>query len=150
MSETPELHPIADAFAKADAEAAAEAKRLRDDQDRRDAEAQERVENEAFFRDCYRRNGAALAKKFGRSVGFDTDMMDRLIVLEDEAIAGKADKVKAKKKRKDQPADDDAPADPPPAPTTPRARPHRPRAAGTARRTPRRPRPASRTPPRSP
>lgn len=115
MSETPELHPIADAFAKADAEAAAEAKRLRDDQDRRDAEAQERVENEAFFRDCYRRNGATLAKKFGRSVGFDNDMMDRLIVLEDEAIAGKADKVKAKKKRKGEPLVEEALGLAPPA-----------------------------------
>jgi len=115
MSETPEpkpqnLQPIAEAFAAADAAAAEETQRAEAERGRQEAEAQERVENEAYFRDCYRRQGAGMARKVGRAFGFDGDMMDRLINLEDEAIAGKAEKVKAKKgKRKAGPEDGEAP-----------------------------------------
>jgi hypothetical protein len=111
MSEAPELHPISAAFAAADAEAAAKARRDEAEKDRRAAEAQERVENEAFIRDLYRRQGAAMAHKFGRSVGIDRDMIDRLIALEDEKTAAKKDKVKAKKRAAHEPGEDAAPPD---------------------------------------
>lgn len=116
MSETPELHPIAEAFAAADAEAAKAKAREQASEDARDSEAQARLEAESWIRSVYRRQGAAMAHKCGRSTGMHRSEIDRLIAIEDEAIAGKADKVKAKKaKRKAEPADGgSAPPDGPP------------------------------------
>ncbi len=117
MSETPQLQPIAEAFAAADAAAAeAEAKREAKEE-ARDSEAQAQLEAERWIRDVYRRQGAAMAHKCGRSTGMDRNAIDRLIALEDEAIAGKADKVKAKKgkKRAEPEADADPEAETPPA-----------------------------------
>jgi len=116
MSETPQLQPIAEAFAAADAAAAeAEAKREAKEE-ARDSEAQAQIEAERWIRDVYRRQGAAMAHKCGRSTGMDRNAIDRLIAIEDEAINGKAEKVKGKKaKRKAEPADGgSAPPDGPP------------------------------------
>lgn len=92
------FQPIAAAFAAADAEAAERAKRDEAEADRRASEAQERIKNEAYFRDCYRRKGAAMAKRVGRAFGFFDADMDKLIAIEDEARAAKAGKIRSAKK----------------------------------------------------
>ncbi|MGL5447529.1 MAG: hypothetical protein ACRDBL_09490, partial [Rhabdaerophilum sp.] len=121
MSDVPQsvpqnFAPIADAFAAADAEAA----KTTAEQERRAAEAQQRMEDEAYFVDLYRRQGAAQAKRVGRAFGLFENDMDRLIRLEDEKGQSKAEKVKAKKREKEQadtggagdkPPRDDAPVD---------------------------------------
>jgi len=117
----PAFQPIAEAFAASEAEQRAKDQADAAERARLEAEAQQRTEDRAYFRDCLRRNGETMARRVGRTFGFSAEDMDRMVEGQRAEDEGKAEKIKAKRRKKGSEPESfaggggDAPPDKPPA-----------------------------------